>query len=34
MKHRSEAISIYMTFSAMVLTYFDASIYVLRVDYR
>jgi hypothetical protein len=32
MKHRSEVLAIYQTFSAMVLTQFDISIHVFRAD--
>jgi hypothetical protein len=32
MKRRSEVLAIYLTFSAMVLTQFDTSIHVFRVD--
>jgi hypothetical protein len=32
MKHRSEALSIYKNFSAMIHTYFDTSIHVFCVD--
>jgi hypothetical protein len=32
MKHRSEALSIYKTFSAMIRTHFDTSIFVFRAD--
>jgi hypothetical protein len=32
MKHHSEALSIYKTFSAMIRTHFDTSIRVFRVD--
>jgi hypothetical protein len=32
MKHHSEALSIYKTFSAMIRTHFDTSIHVFRVD--
>jgi hypothetical protein len=32
MKHRSEALSIYKNFSAMIHTHFDTSIRVFRVD--
>jgi hypothetical protein len=33
MKHRSEALSIYKNFSAMIHTHFDTSIRVFHVDY-
>jgi hypothetical protein len=33
MKHRSEALSIYKTFSAMICTYFDTSIHVFHADF-
>jgi hypothetical protein len=32
MKHRSEALSIYKAFSAMIRTHFDSSIYVFHED--
>jgi hypothetical protein len=32
MKHRSEALSIYMNFSAMIRTHFDTPIHVFRAD--
>jgi hypothetical protein len=32
MKHRSETLSIYKTFSAMIHTHFDTSIHVFRAD--
>jgi hypothetical protein len=32
MKHRSEVISIYKTFSAMIRTHFDTSIHIFHVD--
>jgi hypothetical protein len=32
MKYHSEALSIYKNFSAMILTHFDTSIHIFRVD--
>jgi hypothetical protein len=32
MKHRSEALSIYKNFSAMIRTHFDTSIHVFHAD--